>query len=122
MPEKLAPVWVCIYLKGNLELSGYYSRNADSSKYSADLTKTLAYESLKKMVDENQILIITVPDDEISRVWKQLLKLNIEDKVVCHCSGSLSSKIFFDSTIKKLIFVLFILCWQYPIKKNRTRL
>ncbi|MDY2986776.1 MAG: Rossmann-like and DUF2520 domain-containing protein [Peptoniphilus sp.] len=91
-----------LFKKGNLELSGYYSRNAESSKYSADLTKTLAYESLKKMVDENQILIITVPDDEISRVWKQLLKLNIEDKVVCHCSGSLSSKIFFDSTIKKV--------------------
>lgn len=91
-----------LFKKGDLSLTGFYSKSLDSARYSARLTKSHSYDSLDDLVANNQILIITTPDDSIKNIWSELQKFNIEGKIVCHCSGSLSSSIFFDCTAKKV--------------------
>lgn len=87
--------------KGELSLRGYYSRSIESSNYAAQKTKAKSFDSLDDLVEECQIIIVTTPDDEISKVWSQIKKFNIRNKIICHCSGSLSSSVFFDCTTKE---------------------
>jgi len=81
-----------------IQLSGYYSKTRSSSAFAAKLTQTKSYDQMNQLVEESKIIIISVSDDQIKIVWKQLLdqiginKLN--DKYVFHCSGIYSSMIF----------------------------
>lgn len=92
------------YLFSNKEFQtiGFYSKTFDSAKYAAELTATKAFKDLKSLVEESDILIISTPDGQIEKVWSNLVNINITNKIVCHCSGSLSSKIFFDSNTRKV--------------------
>lgn len=49
------------------------------------------------MVKESDIIFITTPDDEILNLWKSINKFDLENKIICHTSGSLSSNIFKNS-------------------------
>lgn len=89
-----------LFNKGDLSLEGFYSKSSKSAQLAADLTRSKVFESLEELVKVCYILIITTPDDEIKKVWSEIKKLNIENKIVCHCSGSLSSSVFFDRTTK----------------------
>ncbi|MDD7182760.1 Rossmann-like and DUF2520 domain-containing protein, partial [Peptostreptococcus porci] len=60
------------------------------------------YNNLESIVKDSNFLIIATPDGEIKNVWRQLKSYNLENKVICHCSGSLSSKIFTDAPSKKI--------------------
>ncbi|SER75459.1 Rossmann-like and DUF2520 domain-containing protein [Lachnobacterium bovis] len=73
---------------------GYYSKSSQSSQEAAQFTKTKQFFNLRDLVKECDTLFLTVPDDEISKVWECLKELPIRGKMICHCSGSLSSKIF----------------------------
>lgn len=79
-----------LFRKGELKLTGFYSKSLESAVYSAKLTKSYSYKNLADIVLNNDILIITTPDDCIKEIWSQIQKFNIEGKIVCHCSGSLS--------------------------------
>lgn len=78
----------------NLTVTGYYSRNADSAYEAASFTGTKAYKDIENIVYESDAIFITTTDSEISNVWDQIKELSIQNKMICHCSGSLSSKIF----------------------------
>ena len=69
-------------------LVGYYSRSLYSSAYA------------EKLVEKSNVILITTPDDQISEIWSTISKFSIQNKIVCHCSGSLSSEIFFDISSK----------------------
>ena len=84
----------------NINVVGYFSKNIASAKEAAKFTNTNYYESLQFLIDCSDIIIITTPDSEIDRVWNEVKKLSINNKIICHCSGSLSSKIF--SNIEQL--------------------
>lgn len=73
---------------------GFYSRSPQSSKEAAQFTKTKQYFELEKLVEESDTIFLTVPDDVIEEVWDCLKKFPIKGKMICHCSGSLSSTIF----------------------------
>ena len=85
------------YLSQNdKNLTGYYSRNIKSAKEAASFTNSKCFESIEDLVKECDTIIITTPDGEIKNVWDSIKKLPITDKIICHCSGSLSSKVFSD--------------------------
>ncbi len=81
-------------------LCGYYSKSMSSSEFAAKFTNSKQFKDLKTIVEECEILIITTPDDVIVKVWEEISKYNIQNKIVCHCSGSLSSGIFFKAANK----------------------
>lgn len=83
------------YLReNNLDISGYYSKSQHSSKEAAIFTNTRQYNNLEDLIIDSDAIFITTPDGEISRVWSEIKKLPIKEKLICHCSGSISSEIF----------------------------
>lgn len=89
------------YLKERgTELTGYYSRSSRSAIEAAEFTDTKSYENLADIVNDSDTLFITVPDGAIGTVWEELRNLPIKDKNICHCSGSISSTVFFDAEEK----------------------
>ncbi|WP_438566192.1 Rossmann-like and DUF2520 domain-containing protein [Clostridium sp.] len=83
------------YLKKNgFNISGFFSRNVDSINEAANFTGTRGFFNLTDIVKESDILFITTTDSEIKNVWENLKGLSIKNKIVCHCSGALSSDVF----------------------------
>ncbi len=85
------------YLKENgVEVTGYFSRSPESAKSAADFTNTQTYATIEDILSDSDTLFITVPDGVISEVWDYMKNLDIKNKNICHCSGSISSTVFFD--------------------------
>lgn len=84
------------FAEHRIPMSGYYSRNPESAKEAAEFTGTGQYERLEDLVRDSEVIFITVPDDVIPQIWEQLKALQITGKVICHCSGVLSSEVFSD--------------------------
>ena len=75
-------------------MSGYYSRNPQSSREAADFTNTRQYLNLRHLVEDSDVLFVAIPDSAIAQMWEQLKMLPIQNKVISHFSGSLSSAVF----------------------------
>lgn len=82
------------FMEHGLCVSGYYSRNLDSSKEAAAFTKTKYYRELKELIRECDTLFLTVPDGCIREVYSEIIQSDIEGKCLVHCSGALSSMVF----------------------------
>lgn len=78
----------------NLDLIGYYSRNVNSAIEAAKFTNSNYFTNLNDLIKESNIIFITTPDSIIKSVWDSIDKTLINNKIICHCSGSLSSEIF----------------------------
>lgn len=89
------------FTENNINLIGYYSRNIESAKEAAEFTKTNYFNSSKEIISNSEIIFITTPDDVIEEVWSSIEKVSIKGKIICHCSGSLSSKIFSNIEIRE---------------------
>ncbi|MCL2835736.1 MAG: NAD(P)-binding domain-containing protein, partial [Defluviitaleaceae bacterium] len=76
------------------DVTGYYSRNPGSAKEAAIFTGTRCFGSLEIILSENDILFLTVPDTAIKPIWDSLKKMPVHGKIICHCSGALSSGVF----------------------------
>lgn len=79
-----------------IAVAGYYSRTPDSAREGAVSTRSVAYDSMADLVRDSDAVFVTVPDGEIAGVWQQLRVLPIQDKIISHCSGALSSAVFSD--------------------------
>lgn len=90
----------CISEDDRYKLVGFYSRSKESANFAAKFTNSAKFINLEKLVEKSNILIITTPDDNISEMWGLVSNFNIQNKIICHCSGSLSSEIFFDISSK----------------------
>lgn len=75
-------------------VTGYYSRTSESAQEAADFTKTRCFASIEQVLTESDILFLTVPDSEIKAVWDLIKTMPVRGKIICHCSGLLSSAIF----------------------------
>lgn len=84
------------FSENNLSISGYYDMNNSFSEEAAEFTKSTAFMNINKLIESSDIIFITTGDNIISQVWNEIKFLNIKNKIICHCSGSLSSKIFSD--------------------------
>ena len=86
---------VCSGMTGRgIEVTGYYSRNPESSLEAANFTDTKQFLDLEQLVGDSDAIFLTVPDGEISSVWEQLKELPIQGKIISHFSGAQSSDIF----------------------------
>lgn len=88
-------------------LTGYYSKTLTSAEEGAAFTGSAVFSSMHDILEASDTLLITTPDGEIASVWDCIVKecgkndakkgrkdLESGHKIVCHCSGSLSSEIF----------------------------
>ncbi len=82
------------FTERNVCVSGYYSRNQESSKEAAAFTKTKYYGKLEELIKESDTLFLTVPDGSIREVYSEIIQSDIEGKNLVHCSGALSSMVF----------------------------
>lgn len=79
------------FLQQGLNVSGFYGRTLEDTQEACRMTATKLYKSLKEIVQENDILWITTPDDTIPAIDNDISKLNVKGKSICHASGSLPS-------------------------------
>lgn len=77
-----------------MEVTGYVSHSIQSAREAALFTDTKAYNNVANIVEDSDILFLTVPDGLIEEVWNSIRVLPIAGKSICHCSGSLSSSVF----------------------------
>lgn len=84
------------FAENGISLSGYYSKSKNSSKEAADFTGTKQFISLEELIKESDVILITTPDSEIKGIWNEIKELSIYNKLICHCSGLLSSETFSD--------------------------
>lgn len=88
------------YLKdNNIQISGFYDINSDNAAFAEKFTQTDCFSDLEKLVRMSDTLFITTPDSVIGSVWDCIIKNNmsVQNKIVCHFSGALSSDVFTDS-------------------------
>lgn len=84
------------FYEKNLPLSGYFSHTYAHAREAAEFTHSKSYETIKELAEESEIIFITVPDSCIYDVYLQLREYGLKDKILCHCSGALSAKVFED--------------------------
>lgn len=83
------------YLKENdVDVVGYYSKSEHSSREATIFTNTKQYMNLEDLIKNSDAIFITTSDDQIKEVWNEIKGLPIKNKLICHCSGSISSEIF----------------------------
>ena len=75
-------------------IAGYYDASGAAAVEAADFTGTDSFSDLEQLVSLSDTLFITTPDGIIGEVWDCIKKMSIHNKIVCHCSGSLSSEVF----------------------------
>ena len=75
------------------EVIGYYDSCEFAMKEAEQITGTkgLSEEEIIRLSD---VLFITVTDGAIEEVWNQVSNYDIKGKIICHCSGALSSEVF----------------------------
>lgn len=73
------------------EVGGYFSRSNESAKDAARFTDSKAYENMSDLIDECDVIFLTVPDGNIRDVWQQVREWDIKGKTICHCSGAMSA-------------------------------
>lgn len=83
------------FMEHKVNVTGYYSQSLDSSKEAAAFTKTKYYEELEELICESNILFLTVPDGVIREVYERIIQSDIEGKCLVHCSGAMSSEVFY---------------------------
>lgn len=82
-------------IKG-ITVTGYYSRNEEHAREAAEFTGTATFNSMRELVDANDTIFITTSDTAIGEVWACIAKDPLENKIICHFSGSLSCDVFSD--------------------------
>ena len=95
------------------QVSGYFSQYEKDAREAAEFCGSKYYNSLEMLLKNSDIIFLTVPDDQIVTVWEQIKNCCqavrdqyqdigqsiIRGKIVCHCSGAMSSEVFSDITI-----------------------
>ena len=82
------------FINKGIAMTGYFDSVIEHAKFAAERTETRCYETLSEILAENEVFIITVPDDFIHSVWEQCRLFPIAGKCFFHCSGALSSDVF----------------------------
>lgn len=82
------------FFEKGLKISGFFSKTYEHAEEAAAFTKSKSYKTIKELSDDSQVIFITVPDSEIYNVFLNLKDYELKNKILCHCSGSLSAQIF----------------------------
>lgn len=82
------------FYEKKLNVSGYYSKTFENACDAADFICSKSFKTIKELADESQIIFVTVPDSCIRDVYAELKACDLKNKILCHCSGALSAKVF----------------------------
>ena len=88
-----------------IDVAGYFDRDKETAAQAASFTDSACYEDMNKLAEDCDVLFLTVPDGLIGPVFS-LLRGGAEEssgaetsgaadltgKLICHCSGSISSR------------------------------
>lgn len=83
-----------------VEVTGYQSLHEGSAQEAAAFVGGRSYTDVARLIAASDMVFLTVPDDAIAVVWKQIAdqaqrgEIDLSRKSICHCSGALSSKVF----------------------------
>lgn len=88
------------FVENQITVTGFYSRSPESSQEAATFTNTKMYPSIESILQDSDTLFLTVPDGQIKEVWAYIENLDVKNKKICHCSGSISSTTFFNAENK----------------------
>ncbi len=69
-----------------IEVSGFYSPSANDNGFRLMTPRAL--------FENSDAVFITVKDSVIGSVWESVKQFDTQDKIICHCSGSLTSTVF----------------------------
>src|SRR3712207_1144349 len=53
------------------QIVGYYSKTIEHAEFAAKLTDSRSFSSLDSIISESDVIMITTPDDVISKIWKR---------------------------------------------------
>ncbi len=82
------------FSQNKVNVTGYYSRTEKSASEASKFTNSKMYKNLDNLIKDSDTIFITISDDSIYDIWQKISVLNIKGKILCHTSGSLSSKVF----------------------------
>lgn len=57
------------------------------------MTSTCGY-TVPELVKQSNMIWITTPDDQIEHVWNELVRYDLEGRLICHTSGAKDSSVF----------------------------
>lgn len=75
-------------------VTGYYSQKYESAICAAKFVGTDSFRRMEELTALSDTLLITTPDDRIGEVWDHMKEMSIDERVICHFSGSISSDVF----------------------------
>lgn len=78
------------------KIIGYYSRSSRSAEEAARFTDSKSHLDMKELIDACDTIFLTVPDGSIRDTWEKVKGYDIREKMICHCSGSMSCYDAFD--------------------------
>ena len=84
------------FAEGGLHVAGYYSIPGNTSLEAAHFTNTHSFDSAEDLIKECDCVFVTVPDGLIQDVWNDIRRFDLEDKIICHCSGAMTARDAFD--------------------------
>lgn len=73
---------------------GFYDTAIECAAEAAEFTGTRSFEQLQELVSLSDTLFITTPDSIIAKAWDCIKEMSLDNKIICHFSGSLSSVVF----------------------------
>lgn len=96
-PGKVGVNLARYFTQKDITVSGFYGNNINSTKEAVNITKSKFYENIEEIIKDSDILFITTPDDIISIIDTKLSKFNLNNKSICHTSGSIKSNVLCNS-------------------------
>ena len=88
-----------LHVNNKYNVVGYYDSSEVAVNDAIDITNTDSL-SIEQIVCSSEVIFITVTDGAIEKGWNEISICNLIGKIICHCSGALSSEVF--SNIDKL--------------------
>ena len=83
-----------LFVENGLPVAGYFSRTPGSAAEAAKFTGTHHFDTMQSLIEACDVLFLTVPDGSIGSVWAKIREFHLAGKLICHCSGSISSTVF----------------------------
>jgi len=78
----------------NLAVVGIYARDPNMSQLITESVNTQFFSQLEDLVSQSDVLFLTVVDQAIEDLWQMIAEFDLADKIIIHCSGSKSSRVF----------------------------
>lgn len=77
-----------------INVVGFYDITQKNAAQAAAFTNTDSFSSVEKLVALSDTLFITTPDGAIAAAWDCIKEMSVQNKIICHFSGALSSDVF----------------------------